>query len=104
MTPLIRAVVSDIRKKVSPAIIAARFHNTLIEMITMVTEEIREAAGIGKVVLTGGAFQNSILLAGTEEMLEKKGFEVFRPLEFPVNDGGIALGQLAVAGWRKMEA
>ena len=104
MTPLIRAVVSDIRKKVSPAIIAARFHNTLMEMITMVTEEIREAAGIGKVVLTGGAFQNSILLAGTEEMLEKKGFEVFRPLEFPVNDGGIALGQLAVAGWRKMEA
>ncbi len=104
MTPLIRAVVADIRKKVSPAIIAARFHNTLIEMITTVTEEIREAAGIGKVVLTGGAFQNSILLAGTEEMLEKKGFEVFRPLEFPVNDGGIALGQLAVAGWRKMEA
>jgi hydrogenase maturation protein HypF len=104
MTPLIRAVVADIRKKVSPALIAARFHNTLIEMITTVTEEIREAAGIGKVVLTGGAFQNSILLAGTEEMLEKKGFEVFRPLEFPVNDGGIALGQLAVAGWRKMEA
>ncbi len=102
MLPALRAIVEDIGKGVAPGVIATRFHNTLTEMICRVTEQIREETGLEKVILSGGTFQNRILLATTEERLEQSGFEVLRPLEFPVNDGGIALGQLAVAGYRMM--
>jgi hydrogenase maturation protein HypF len=88
---------------VTPGLVAARFHNTLSEMIVQMTLRIREETGLEKVVLSGGTFQNRVLLVRTETMLEKRGFEVLRPREFPVNDGAIALGQLAVAGWRKKD-
>ncbi len=103
MMPALRRIVRDLEEQVSPGVIAARFHNTLAGMITDVTVQIREETGLEKVVLSGGTFQNRILLAATEEQLERKGFEVLRPLEFPVNDGGIALGQLAVAGARRLK-
>ncbi len=100
LLPALRRIIGDLEDQVSPGVIAARFHNTLAGMITAVTEQMREETGLEKVVLSGGAFQNRILLAATEEQLERKGFEVLLPLEFPLNDGGIALGQLAVAGAR----
>jgi len=53
-------------------------------------------------VLSGGSFQNAILLGKSETELLKNGFEVFTHQKVPANDGGIALGQLAVAARRRL--
>jgi hydrogenase maturation protein HypF len=62
---------------------------------------IRESEGINKVVLSGGVFQNKYLLEQTTEILAKNNFEVYSHAIVPTNDGGIALGQLAVASKRR---
>ena len=59
-------------------------------------ELLKEKYGIKKVVLNGGAFQNRLLLKGLLEALKKAGFEVFLPQKTPLNDGGIALGQIVI--------
>ncbi len=99
--PALEAIVEDIRKGVPPEEIAARFHNTMAGMIVSTVLRLSRDTGIHKVVLAGGTFQNRILLGQVEDRLEKKGLEVLIPQEFPVNDGGIALGQLAVAAKRR---
>jgi hydrogenase maturation protein HypF len=73
MKPVIRSVVEDYQKDVSLAKIAARFHNTLTEMIVTVTEQIAGESGLTRVVLSGGTFQNRVLLERAEAQLEKKG-------------------------------
>ncbi len=103
MMPAVHRIVEELMSGVTPGLVAARFHNTLSGMILQMTLRIREETGLGKVVLSGGTFQNRVLLVRTETMLEKRGFEVLRPREFPVNDGAIALGQLAVTGAKKDE-
>ena len=58
-------------------------------------------SGINKVVLSGGVFQNKYLSEGTMDLLQKNNFEVYSHSTVPANDGGIALGQLAVASKRR---
>jgi len=77
--------------------ISARFHNTLVQVIVEVSERIRRSRGIGKVVLSGGVFQNRYLLERSFEKLEQRRFSVYTNHQVPVNDGGISLGQIAVA-------
>jgi hydrogenase maturation protein HypF len=91
--PLVEAVIADFRKGVSPGTIAARFHNALIGSIVAVAE----ATGEPRVALTGGCFQNRLLVENTAERLERAGFEVLLHRQVPPNDGGISLGQVAVA-------
>jgi len=62
---------------------------------------IREKEGLKKVVLSGGVFQNKYILGGTIRILEQNNFEVYSHASVPTNDGGIALGQLAVASKRR---
>jgi len=62
---------------------------------------IRQKERITKVILSGGVFQNKYLLEQTTAMLEKNNFEVYSHAIVPMNDGGIALGQLAVASKRR---
>lgn len=85
--PTIAALDAD------PAIASARFHNTLLDVITEVAHE----AGCPTVALSGGCFQNMRLLEGTLQRLESENFTVLIHRELPPNDGGIALGQVAVA-------
>jgi hydrogenase maturation protein HypF len=94
-------IISDIRRGTKPGIISAKFHNTIISVIFDSVKEIREKEGIGKVVLSGGVFQNRYLLSGVEEILKKSGFKVYAHSVIPSNDGGIALGQLAIAAKRR---
>ena len=61
------------------------------------TGAVREQTGLGKAVLSGGCFQNRVLLEGTVRDLEKAGFEVYTHQMLPSNDGCIALGQAVVA-------
>jgi hydrogenase maturation protein HypF len=95
--PTIRAIVADLRAGLPVPIIAGRFHRTLAAAIAELCGGIRVATGLRRVVLSGGVFQNVTLLAGARRALIRAGFDVFSHHVVPPNDGGIALGQAAVA-------
>jgi hydrogenase maturation protein HypF len=100
LRPLVRAIAEERIKGKDPAAIAAAFHRTIIKAIVAMTEVVREQTGLGKAVLSGGCFQNRVLLEGTVRELEKRGFEVYTHQMLPANDGCIALGQAVVAAAR----
>lgn len=95
--PAIREMVNDVIHGISKSTISAKFHNMLTVVIIMVAKEIREKTKLNKVVLSGGVFQNRFLLENSENIFIQNKFEVFTHSKVPSNDGGIALGQLAVA-------
>jgi hydrogenase maturation protein HypF len=97
----IHGILEDIRQKTNPGIISAKFHNTLIFVIFEAVNKLKIQYNCNKVVLSGGTFQNKYLLEGTEKMLRESGFEVYSNRLVPANDGGISLGQLAVAAKRR---
>lgn len=88
--PLVRAVLRDVRLGSAPDRISARFHGSLVELIL----EVAQRVGIGQVVLTGGCFQNQMLLERAVDRLEAAGFEPLSHRRVPPNDGGLALGQM----------
>lgn len=90
--PMIRAIIEDVRTSGSPAGIAKKFHNALAEIILAVARRI----GQERVMLTGGCFQNKILLESAVNKLRAAGFRPYWPQRVPPNDGGIALGQAVV--------
>jgi hydrogenase maturation protein HypF len=92
-TPLLEALLADLRCGEPTARIAARFHNALAAGIVAVAR----AAAIPCVALSGGCFQNGLLVERVVEGLESEGFEVLRHERVPPNDGGLALGQLMAA-------
>lgn len=92
--PLLLALVEDLRKGVPRPLIAAKFHNALVEWIG----EVASRAGIGQVVLSGGVFQNGYLVERACELLESRGFHVYTHHQVPANDGGLALGQAVLGG------
>jgi len=93
----IRAVVADLQAGQSKNRIAAAFHSTLIEAFAAMAREMRKATGLTRVALSGGCFQNKILLEGSIEKLGSDGFEVYSHSRVPSNDGGISLGQAVIA-------
>jgi hydrogenase maturation protein HypF len=95
--PLIHAVVEDVKAGVEARRMARRFHTTLVAIIAAVCERIRGATGLKDVVLSGGVFLNALLTQETCTRLERDGFRVLRHRLVPPNDGGLSLGQLAVA-------
>ena len=99
--PTFSGIINDLKNNIPTGIISAKFHNTLINVIFAAVSKIRQNRGIKKVVLSGGSFQNAILLAGTESKLIENSFDVFAHEKVPSNDGGIALGQLAIAAKRR---
>ena len=94
---LIRAAACDLAAGTPPALISARFHNGVAAAITAVCERLRDENGLGTVALSGGVFQNLLLLEGVAARLEAAGFEVLTHSRVPCNDGGISLGQAVVA-------
>lgn len=90
------AVVEDAMAGVDPAVIAGAFHTGLAEMIVEVCARLRDATGVEIAVLSGGVFQNRLLVELTAPLLETAGFEVLLHSQVPPNDGGISLGQVAV--------
>ncbi|MEO8285211.1 MAG: carbamoyltransferase HypF [Chloroflexota bacterium] len=79
--------------------IAARFHNTLAEMIVAVARLVNEPT----VVLTGGCFQNAYLIQRAVRRLQEEGFRPYWHQRVPPNDGGIALGQIVAAAWSRAD-
>jgi hydrogenase maturation protein HypF len=95
--PMLREVSVDVERGLPPALIASRFHETLARMVTDVCRRIRECEGVDDVALTGGVFVNALLSSSASLHLTRAGFRVHRHREVPPNDGGLCLGQLAVA-------
>ncbi len=94
---IIRAVIMDVQAGVSPNIIAARFHQTLIALGTEMVARLSEQTGIHEVALSGGCFYNRLLLDGLHHDLEARGFSVYTHHQVPAGDGGLALGQAVIA-------
>jgi hydrogenase maturation protein HypF len=101
--PIIRAITKELYDGVDAAVIALRFHATLSRMITEVCILLRGQSGIDRVVLSGGVFMNLLLAEWVEKELLACGFFPFRHQRVPPNDGGLSLGQLAVAAKRLAE-
>ena len=96
--PIIQGVVTDIRHGQSNAHISRRFHTTLVHLFTDLCSHLRRQTDLDRVVLSGGTFQNAILLEELSRSLAKSGFAVYTHRLVPPNDGGISLGQAVAAG------
>jgi hydrogenase maturation protein HypF len=88
--PVIKSLLADKSNNLSSGIISGKFHNTLAQIILAAAK----IAGEEKIVLSGGCFQNTLLLEKSVKLLEKDGFKVYWHQRIPPNDGGISLGQV----------
>jgi hydrogenase maturation protein HypF len=94
---MFREIVSDLENKVSKGIIAAKFHNTVADLIVSICERMRSESEINRVVMSGGTFQNMYLLKKVCEQLTDRGFTPYFHKKLPTNDGGVSLGQAVIA-------
>ena len=94
---LAAAVVDDLKARTPREIIAARFHNGVADLIAARCATLRDQTGLGTVALSGGVFANSRLSESVVDQLEGRGFTVLTHSRVPCNDGGISLGQAAIA-------
>ena len=99
-TPVLRAMVEDLRRGADTAAMAAGFHRAVARAIANAADGQRMRVGIDLVALSGGVFQNALLLGLARRELEARNFEVLTHRVVPPNDGGLALGQAAIAGYR----
>jgi len=92
----LKAILADFpRQKIS--VISAKFHNTIAQVILEISKQIKNETSLNKVILSGGVFQNKYLLEKSLYLLKRNMFKVFTNHLVPSNDGGISLGQLAIA-------
>jgi hydrogenase maturation protein HypF len=96
-SPLLSAIFDDVMSCVAPSVIAERFHASIAYLIRDMCVAARREIGLNQVALSGGVFQNKLLLEHTLELLEASKFEVLTHRMVPPNDGGLALGQAMVA-------
>ncbi len=95
--PLWEGILNDLQKGVANEVIAARFHNTIISVVSDLGYRIASSRDVETIVLSGGVFQNALIADGIEKQLAKRQLKVLMPVHFPANDGGISLGQALVA-------
>jgi hydrogenase maturation protein HypF len=93
---LIAAVFEDVRSGADRALIARRFHVSVAELVIDVCGRLRESTGLNVVALSGGVFQNRLLVELVVPRLTDDGFTELRHSQVPPNDGGISLGQVAI--------
>jgi hydrogenase maturation protein HypF len=96
---LFSAVIEDLHQGISKGRISVKFHNTIAQMINEMCCLVVDETGISQVALSGGVFQNRLLLRKTVSLLESSGFQVFTHRQVPCNDGGVSLGQAVVANF-----
>ena len=94
---LFRGILQDMTEGAPRSGMADRFHRTVAQIVVGMCRRLRESSGIGQVALSGGVFQNRLLLKLTAGALEGAGFEVLTHSKVPTNDGGISLGQAVIA-------
>jgi len=97
LSELFSGLLDDLRDGSSSNIMAARFHRTVSDMIATVCKRVGDEHGVSTVALSGGCFQNRLLLSLVVPRLEQLGFQVLLHSQVPCNDGGLSLGQAVLA-------
>ncbi len=100
--PIVRCLVDGLAKNVPTALLSRRFHSTIVHVTSQVCERLSERFGTRQMVLSGGVFLNEFLLVNTFARLQSLGYSVHYQTAVPPNDGGISLGQVAVANARAL--
>jgi hydrogenase maturation protein HypF len=95
--PMLRQIVEDVRKETPVTIISAKFHNTLAAGLLELAQKARRATNLNKVALSGGVFCNRYFANRLIRLLKRSDFTVLFNRIVPSNDGGISLGQCAIA-------
>lgn len=95
--PMLEMILNDLEAEVPREVIARKFHNTIVKIIIITAELLRKQRGISYVALSGGVFQNALLLEDAFYKLKEKGFTPLLHQLVPSNDGGISLGQAVYA-------
>lgn len=98
--PLWPQLLQDLQRGVDRSLIAARFHQGLAAAIAQLAISLAHHHHLTQIVLSGGVFQNQVLLVAVQQQLQQAGLTVLIPHDVPPNDGGIALGQVAIAAAR----
>ena len=96
-SPMIRQIAADMISGAASSDIGGKFHSTIIKGATEIACRLRDKYNLNRVALSGGCFQNRLLLEGMIILLEKNGFDVYHHKLVPTNDGGISLGQAVCA-------
>ncbi|GAA3028370.1 hypothetical protein GCM10020000_01080 [Streptomyces olivoverticillatus] len=96
--PVLRAVAADVRAGTGARTIAARFHHAVAAAVLDACRVAERDTGVRTVALTGGVFANALLDEACTTLLGASGFTVVRHTAVPCGDGGLALGQVLVAG------
>jgi hydrogenase maturation protein HypF len=97
---LLYAIIQDVRENESAGLIGARFHKTIASMAVDISKRARTKTDLNEVALSGGVWQNEILLDLVRFGLQQEGFIVYFHKQVPTNDGGLALGQAVVANFQ----
>jgi hydrogenase maturation protein HypF len=98
ISPIIESVIEDLKHNIQPGIISAMFHNTIADLSLDSIVNILNDVDCNTVVLSGGVWQNSLLLELTARLLREKDIKILMHRLLPPNDGCISLGQAVVAG------
>jgi hydrogenase maturation protein HypF len=98
--PVIQAVAADVLAGLPVPVIAAKFHNTVADVIVQISLRLRRQTGLNRVALSGGVFQNITLLKLATGRLQAHEFTVLTHRRVPPNDGGLALGQAIIGAIR----
>ncbi len=96
---IFKEIISDLKNKINKKEIAARFHVTVANMVKNICVRIREKTEINTVILSGGVFQNKLLLRLTLELLGKSGFQILTHKILPCSDVSISVGQTMIAAY-----
>jgi hydrogenase maturation protein HypF len=97
---LFKHVIQDVRSNQAAGFIGARFHHTVCAMAVDVSKNIRQKTKINEVALSGGVWQNQLLLDLARAGLLRENFTVYTHQQTPANDGGLALGQAVIANFK----
>jgi hydrogenase maturation protein HypF len=103
-TSMWQALLDDLQQQVSPAIIATKFHHGLGKIIANTAQKLCQENGITQVALTGGVFQNTILLHQVKKSLQQLDINVITHSLIPPNDGGLSLGQAVIAAAKSINS
>jgi len=98
--PVVSAIIDDLRADIPAPLISARFHHGLADLVAEACLRARRSHNASTVVLSGGVWQNRLLLERVVPDLVQRDFEVIVHRQVPANDGGLALGQAVIAGAR----
>jgi hydrogenase maturation protein HypF len=100
VAPVLRAMIDDVRRGCAAGPVAAGFHQAVALLMADLADHLRQRTGLDRVALSGGVFQNVLLLRLARTALTARRLQVLTHAIVPPNDGGLALGQAAVAGRR----